>query len=551
MNLRSLPNWVLDNSDFLRTLFENEEKDNNELCYIPFLTCYDESYDFGDLFQKDKPYLNLDRFLIIYYDGLIFLDFIGFQIEFYQLIEPKFYQNELIYEHQEDLKERTIGVQHYALRFRDFGNTFQHLQSEFLIERKFVSTILANHHDWILWFIRILENYDHENAIINYIEQIFTMNENEDFTRMSVETFDFIKTKLFIKPFHYPKICEMIIKSYHIPLFEKYHIELKNAYEEEVLLQHAFSGKIKDAQLPFIQKMFEKGYKFYRGDHSLVQALFSSNHVEIYNYIHTTFYDQVKYVVAPIHKKLYELAIKNLSKDVSFQEKCALCDFFIEKYPTVTQSNSFIKSTFINNDMYNHQNDDFYDKEFITYVIKKTNHLYERNTYLLSIVLKMQHFMNDYHTYYYNPNTNCYHLTAFRDYFRIIIRSGIYENINFYIQNELYRNDTDNYKQYLEYALYNHHVFKYLYDKGFRNINDALIQEAFQERSIETISFLVQHTKYKCTPEVIAYMKNELKKMENIRELLYKKKESVDVIQINFDESHYQDKKRIYEIVSK
>jgi hypothetical protein len=46
-------------------------------------------------------------------------------------------------------------------------------------------------------------------------------------------------------------------------------------------------------------------------------------------------------------------------------------------------------------------------------------------------------------------------------------------------------------------------------------------------------------------------MKNELKKMENIRELLYKKKESVDVIQINFDESHYQDKKRIYEIVSK
>ncbi len=283
----------------------------------------------------------------------------------------------------------------------------------------------------------------------------------------------------------------------------------------------------------------------------MIKELLSSHNVEVYKYIHTIFYDQVKYVVAPIHKKLYELAIKNLSKELSFEEKCALCDFFVEKYPIVIQSNSFIKSTFINNDIYNHQNDDFYDKEFITYVIQKSNHLYERNTYLLSIVLKMQHLINDYHVHYYNPNTKRYDMMAFRDYFRIIIRSCNYENINFYIQNGLYQNDSDNYKQYLEYALYNHKLFKFLYDKGFRNINDSLIQEAFQERSIETIIFLVQHIKYKCTPEVIAYMKTELQKMDNIRDLLRKKRDSINVIQVNFDESHYQDKKKIYEILLK
>jgi hypothetical protein len=128
MNLRSLPHWVLDNSDFLRTLCENEEKDDNELCYIPFLTCYDESYDFGNLFQKDKPYLHLDRFLIIYYDGLIFLDFIGFQIEFYQLIEPKFYQNELIYEHQEDLKDNPLWDKVFQLKEELIEEYKEHLK---------------------------------------------------------------------------------------------------------------------------------------------------------------------------------------------------------------------------------------------------------------------------------------------------------------------------------------------------------------------------------------------------------------------------------------
>ncbi len=551
INLHALPKWVLEKSDFLQTLLENDDGESNEFTFIPFLTSYDESYDFGALFQREKPYLDLDRFLIIYYDGLIFLDFIGFQIDFYQLIEPKFYQNELIAEFKEDLKDRILGVQHYGLRLVDFANTLPHLKSEFHIHRKFVQTVSHNHHDWMLWFIQILENYDFENPMTDYIEQIFHVEEGheEDFRKMSVETFDLLKNKLFIQPFNYPSICENIVKSYHFPLFEKYHVEIRNAYEEEALLSCALRSKANgQMQIHFLMKMFEKGFTFHR-DHAFVQALFASNNVELYKHMHTIFYEKMKNVILPIHKKLYELAIRELHPNMTFQEKRALCDFFIEKYPNVTRSESFIRCTFENNEIYKHQMDNYYDKEFMLYVMEASNHLFERSTYKVAVVLNMQNILDKYHAHYYNPSIQKYEITAFRDQFRMIIKTGKFENMDFYIRNRLYVNDSDDYKEYLVYGLYHPMVFKYLYEKGFQDINDRVLQEAFDKEKVESVIYIMQKSKYKCTPQLVSYMRENIEKMEKMRGLLKEKKDSI-TIQLNFNEAQYKEKKKIYEILT-
>ncbi len=525
-----LPKWCLKHSHFLNKLYEDNE--NEEYIFIPILLQYDQSYDFSEMFEQDLPYLR-PPFFYIYFDGLIFLDFIQFDLSFDQLLKPQMYtflpfSDEI----KKSIKSKTTGLQHHAFglssyTYKDPKNDFKNKDN--LNELK--QSIQANQLHWIKWFIHRFEDKDNigENHILQSIDSLFDI----DFTNVSVETFDLLQNELYVQPFSYPNVCENIVTKRNVQIFEKYKNKIYEFYDYETLFKIAFvknKNESDESQVQFIEKMM-LNKKLFHFDYNTIQYTLDSNNLVLMNYIYDHFYDSMKYAIMPIHKKLYNLSIKK--DDISYDLKYKILDFLFEKYRNVLTSEFIIDNVYIkNNDLYDHQGEDtYFDYPFITHFIKKIGMEYNSFTYTAATLLGIQNIIDNYHAHFYNSTTQSYNIIGFRNKFRLVIRSANVDNIRFFIKNRLYVNDDIGYTSYLEYASYHIDIFKLLYENGFRNINDDLFIEIFNQGKCDIASYVIQQ-KFKPSKQTMDFIKNQVERILKIKNM----KNSIDIISKFSDE---------------
>ncbi len=501
INLYKLPKWVLEQSDFLKTLYE-ECDSSNELSYIPFLNEYDESYDFSELFQKEKPYLDVELAILIYKDTLQLLDFFGFERPFYQWIEPKKYEwvhdsvDERILRH---LRTQIHGVQLFAFDFESLPKMedMHKMRGFSVVEplyefEPFRKTVQLNQLDWLEWFI---SHYDGKgqygmNQLVEYIDYLYPT----DLSTVSLETFEWLQDRFKIRPFELPALSENIIKSRNLHIFQKYRDEIAKVYQMDLLLLQAIQknhNESNESHLNFFQKLIVN--HTFNNDYYLVRISISSENPLLVTYMFRTFHEKMTLVITPIYDKIAKLALSSAPE--TYFEKCALFDMFQELYPHVIGNEVFIKSTFIRHEIYDHQdpNDTYYDIAFIRYVIERSGHAFTRNAYQVALILHLQDLIDSYHQNAWSETEGSYDVRPFINQFRIVIKTGNLQNIRFYIDNHLYIHDDERSNDYLMYAIHDIRLFKLIYEYGrFRNIGDTHLWEAFQRGKCDIVAYMIQ-----------------------------------------------------------
>jgi hypothetical protein len=533
INLHKLPKWVLEQSDFLKTLYE-ECDSSNELSYIPFLNEYDESYDFSELFQKEKPYIDFEIAIFIYKDTLKFLDFIGFECSFYQLIEPKKYEwvhdsvDERILRH---LRTQIHGVQIFAFNFESLPKMeemqtirgFSAVNPSYELE-PFRKSIQQNQLDWLEWFI---SHYDGKgqygfNQLVDYIDYIYPA----DLSDVTLETFEWLQDRLKIHSFEVPSLSEHIIQSRNLPIFQKYRHEIAKAYQMDILLLQATEKRpheSNESHQNFFQKLIE-GHTF-TNDYYLVRISISSENPLLVSYMFRTFHEKMTLVITPIYDKIAKLA-RSTAPEI-YDEKCALFDMFQELYPHVVNNEAFIKSTFIRTEIYDHQdpNDTYYDIAFIRYVIQKSELTFTRNAYQVALILHLQDMIDSYHQNAWSETEGSYDVRPFINQFRIVIKTGNLKNIRFYIDNHLYIHDDERSNDYLMYAIHDIRLFKLIYEYGrFRNIGDMHLWEAFRRGKCDIVAYMIQRP-YQPSNEIKKQILEQWNVIERHQMMAWKDKE--------------------------
>ncbi len=481
IHLSNIPEWVLEKSVFLKTLkedcFHEIENDNY---YIPFLNQYNDTFDFANVFQKNNPYLNLDNYMNIYLDLYIFLDFIGFEIPFYQLIEAKDYkhishilfQNNELYHH---FVNQIVGIQHYAFHIQRF-NPQNMNQLDIYLQK----SIENNDYKWIVWFIKNVNKLNHyEHILFDF-----------DYSNVSTKTFDLLYN---INYAFYPNMCESIIKYRKSELFMKYVNQMKNTYHDESLLRLAFQRNPNEdltTHMEFVKLMLNNGYAFHFV-YEYSKNTYQSNNPLLMDYMYVHYKEKINKNVVDICPVLHSISFKN--NICNHDEKRQILEFFVNHYTNVIQMEKLLHYIFSIHSKMDNLNKNNYDFDFIQYLIIRTGNV--DNIYSYMIYLYFNH-QTGIESYIENAkiNNNDYDISKFRNTFKYLLLFKNIYYIDFYIKNKLYSNDGLNENEYLKYVLYDVTLFKLIYKNKIGNIqlNDHLFISAYESYNIHIILFMIQ-----------------------------------------------------------
>ncbi len=576
INLSNIPNWGLNNSDFLKTIYEdcfNEIKDeNNKLYYIPFLNQYDHSYDFSQLFQKNNCYINIDFYFLIYRDILQFLDYIGFNIPFYKLIEPKDYeylvdilkQNEELYNH---IKENIKGVQHYAFHIKEFNHNIYLFDYDFKnynsdkytnnLDFYIKESIEYDDYEWILWFIINVNNLrDYEDLLFEF-----------DYTNVSIKTFDLLYN---INNEFYSNICTYIVKYRKSELFLKYINEIKKNYDNEKLLKYAFQREYNENVIihkEFVKLMLNNGYNF-KFIYEYSKNTYYSNNPLLMNYMYENYKELIDKNIIDICHTLHNISLND--NICTLKEKIEILDFFIKNYEIVIKMDDFIHYIFpINNKNDNLEKNEF-DLKFILILIEHTgniNNIYSYMIYLyfnykagIEAYIENARIKNNYEISTFKnddflkgaatlqtESSSKVDISKFKNTFKYVLLFKNVDYIDFYIINKVYMNDTFNTNQYLKYVLYDVNLFKLIYKNKIGNIdlNDYLFLSAYENHNIQIILFMLQE-RYIPTERVKILIKEDYQQSVEINNV--EKRKNIDVNKY-FTNIEFEYKEKIYHII--
>lgn len=534
LNLSNIPNWVFENSDVLNTLKENSDN-INELEYIPFLTEYNNTFDFSQIFQKDNAYLNLDNYLSIYLDIFQFLDFICFEIPFYKLIEPKDYsyishilnENNIAKIHFE---KNIKGVQYYAFHFKEL------ILSLYELDKYFQESIELDQYDWIYWFIKNVTN------LSNYQHMLF----NFDYSNISLKTFDLLYN---INKVCYPNICESIVKHRKSELFIKYVNQIKGSYHNESLFKPAFQRNRNEdltTHMEFVKLMLNHGYKF-NFVYEYSKNTYNSNNPLLMDYMYENYKEKIDTNVIDICPVLHSLCLN--SNICTYQEKCDILDFFIKNYNGIFQMEKLLQFVFRTDNQLDNNNKDRYDLPFILTFIEKSGHHNNIYSYMLYLYFNYNAGIETYIKSSKNSQNNQYDVNKFTNTFKYVLTYKNVDYVNFYITHKLYSNDDNLYDNsyYIKYATYDTNIFKTLYKNkiGVIDLHDTIFMDAYQNSNINVILFMIEN-KYIPSKYVKNMISNNYHQHIGINQV-----EMNGVIQVEkyYNNMEFENKEKIYKMI--
>ena len=507
LNLWNIPNWVFENSDVLKTLKEDciHENDKNELHYIPFLIQYDNiEFDFSNIFQKENAYLNLDNYMLLYFDILQFLDFICFEIPFYKLIEPKdyFHLKDILDSHEElkvHFEKNIKGIQHYAFYIKKFNNNvhlfncnndiddflYQYNETKYNheIDNYIKESIELDQYDWLVWFIKNIHSLNYEHLLFNF-----------DYSNVSLKTFDLLYN---INKTCYPNICESIVKYRKSEFFHKYVKEIKKTYNDEALFRQTFERHHNEdliKHMEFIKLMINYGYKFHF-IYEYSKNTYYSNNPLLMNYMYENYKEIINKNVVDICPVIHYLCLHN--NICTYEEKSDILDFFIKNYHGIFKMEKLIHFVFrIDNRLDNHDKNN-YDLPFILSFIERIGYNNNIYSYILYLYFNYKVGIETYINVSKNSENNQYEVSKFANTFKYILTYKNIDYIDFYITHKLYSNDNQLYDNsyYIKYATYDINIFKMLYNNKIGNIhlNDNIFIDAYQNSNPHVILFMLEN----------------------------------------------------------
>ncbi len=536
INLSNIPQWVLENSLFLKTLKEDcmNDNDNDDNYYIPLLNHYDQTFDFMNVFQKNEPYLNLDNYISIYLDLYIFLDFIGFEIPFYQLIQPKDYKHisHILFENNElynHFVNQIIGVQYYAFHIKEFNNI-----KKDEIDIYLQKSIENNDYEWIVWFIKNVDNlWDYEHILFNF-----------DYSNVSTKTFDLLYN---INNVCYPNICESIIKYRKSELFIKYVNKIKSTYHNESLLRLAFERQPKEnliTHMEFIKLMLNNGYEFHFVYEYSKHTYYSNNRL-IMDYMYENYKEKINKNVVDICPVIHYLSLN--SNICTYKEKCDILDFFIINYNGIFKMEKLLQFVFKTENQISNNDKNRYDLQFILTFMERVGHSNNIYSYMLYLYFN---YKPGIETYIESSKYNdIYDIVKFRNTFKYVLTYKNVDYVNFYITHKLYSNDDNLYDNsyYIKYATYDINIFKMLYINkiGIIDLRDPIFMDAYSNSNINVILFMIQN---KYVPS--KYVKNMISTDYN-QHLGINQVEINGVIQVEkyYTNIEFENKEKIYKMI--
>ncbi len=584
LNLSNIPNWVFENSDVLKTLKEDckeDDENQNNLHYIPFLIHHDQNqFDFSNIFQKEHPYLNIDNYISIYLDIFQFLDFICFEIPFYQLLEPKNYNHlKHIFDSNKVLKthfEKTIkGIQHYAFHFKRFNNNihlfnYDNDDEDFLSqpydETKYIhdidnyikESIELDQYDWLVWFIKNV------NSLYQYEHLLFKFNYNN----VSLKTFDLLYN---INKVCYPNICESIVKYRKSELFEKYVKEIKKTYNDEALFKAAFERQHNEdliKQMEFVKLMLNHGYKFHFV-YEYSKNTYYSNNPLLMNYMYENYKEVIDKNVVDICPVIHYLCLN--SNICTYQEKCDILDFFIKNYNGIFKMEKLLQFVFRIENRLDNNDKDKYDFPFILTFMERANHMNSIHSYMVYLFFNYKPGIETYIESSKNNQTNTYELskfanicnydvtkftnicnydvTKFTNTFKFVLCYKNVDYVNLYITHKLYSNDNHLYDNsyYIKYATYDINIFKMLYNHkiGITHLNDMLFIDAYHNCNPNVILFMLEN-KYIPSKTVKTIVAHEYKQHIEVNQV-----EINGIIQVEkfYSKMEFENKEKIYNMI--
>jgi hypothetical protein len=536
INLSNIPQWVLENSLFLKTLKEdcsNEDIDNDNY-YIPFLDHYNHTFDFSLIFEKNAPYLNLDSYMHIYLDIFKFLDFIGFEISFNKLIIPKDYKNifDLLIQNNEVYNHfvtQIVGVQYYAFHLQKFNphNVYQ-------LDMYLKKSIENDDYEWILWYIKNV------NKLNKYQHILFDF----DYNNVSIKTFDLLYS---INNVCYPNICESIIKYRKNELFIKYINQIKNTYNDESLLRLAFERQPNENltnHMEFVKLMLYYGYKFHF-IYEYSKNTYYSNNPLLMEYMYKNYKEQIDKNIVDICPVLYSISLKN--NICNFNEKMQILEFFMTNYTKTIQMEKLLHYIFSISSKIDNLNKNIYDFDFIYTLIERTGNMNNIYSYMVYLYFNYKCGIETYIESCKNKDNKNYDISKFRNTFKYVLLFRNVEYIDFYIKNKLYINDGFIESDYLKCLLYDVNLFKMIYHHKIGNIqlNDSLFISAYENHNIHIILFMIQE-KYIPSERVKVMIKNDYMQSVDVNHV-----EKNGVIEVTkfYTNTQFEYKEKIYNMI--
>ncbi len=480
-SLDRFPQWVLERSDFLRTLCEDtfSSGSSDGIMEIPsFLPQYTSDFDFADLFMKDAPYVNTELFISIYEDGRAFLDFIGFDITT-SIFKPDLYDKSIIPDHlYATIYFDLIGLEKYGLGFIDYDDC----------DKTLAQSISQNQRDWVDWFLSL--NIRNADMIQNH-----KILELIHFGTVKVEMIDWLMEKWNPNIFSYPCVCQSIVFERNAAIFAKYKSNIYQSYHKDGLMRIGFIRSPYDrddaTHLKFLQLMEDNG-RYFHFDYETVDHAYKSDNILIIQWIFERNREYMKECRIAVIKKLYH---HSLASTVPYETKMAILDFFLTHHGDILSSDQLIEETFHIHPKisYDHIGHIPFDYAFIRTLIERTGHAFNKNAYILALVLRNDLFHEMILNYMEEKKDSC---EAFQNTFHMVIERGNIEYIRFYMTHRLYREDTIG-VDYLEAASRkcgSYEVFKLLYKSGFRSDDhDALFLTAYQNAHVSHCAFMIQY----------------------------------------------------------
>lgn len=554
INLSNIPEWVLENSIFLKTLKEDcidEDENENELYYIPFLEHFDDTFDFSIIFQKDQPYLNLDNYILIYLDIFKFIDFIGFEIPFYKLIEPKDYkhishildENKKIYDH---FIIQIKGVQHYAFHLKKFNHYIELFEHTYdfknydkythEIDDYIKESIENDDYDWLQWFIKNVNNLsEYEHLLFNF-----------NYSNVSIKTFELLYN---INKIWYSDISEYIVKYHKSELFIKYINEIKclNETKNEKLLKLAFKRRYHEnviSHMEFVKLMLNNGFDFkFIPEYS--KNTYYSNNPFLMNYMYENYQELINKNVIDICPVLYSISLND--NICSFEEKIGILDFFVKKYNNVIKMEKLLHYIFSLNSKNDNLNKYEFDYNFISILIERTGNSNNIYSYMIYLYFNDKVKIKSYIESCKNNDDQSYDISKFKNTFKYVLSFKNTDYIDFYIKNKLYINDGFNEKQYLKSVVYDINLFKLIYKNkiGIIDLNDNLFIYVYENNNIQILLFMLQE-KYLPSERVKKLIKIDYEQSLNVNKV---EKNGVIEVTKYFTNSEFKYKEKVYKMI--
>ncbi len=469
--LKNIPEWVIEESQFLTSYVEDFEN--------PYIEIYlfNENIDINNkticLFEKDKKYINMDFFLQNFDFSFTFFDFLCFQKNLSEYILPKIYDTSFLSNNQKNLlKKHLFGIQ---LHYFDLLPIPVYSKNKPL--NKELRITLENSHIYKDWIIHYFNDY----KIRPYLDKIQpdgyctefnistilreTLFETLNLENMTLEVFDYLYS-INHNTLIYQCVRENLIIYRKKEIIEKYitHFQHESYYNHLLTIAFQKNGNENEfTHLQFVQFLLENGFLFHYNFNYFDNA-YTSNNLLLINYIYEKYKDDSKSYSNIIYSVLYKLSLKK-NPICTNSNKYLYYEFIHQNHLNLVSSNQFIEKIYSSVVKTAYKNSDFYDFDFIDYIIQKSNNIYNYYTLIIHILLKREDKINEFiNMCLLKMNDIVFLKNALKNTMKYIIQYENIEYVSIYLTNKFYIYDVD--KEYLSYSLENYEIYKLLYDSG-------------------------------------------------------------------------------------